>query len=62
MGIRDSETTYGLSMEYMWKYVTLQADGSFVQASATGRAPRDSFIGVQEIRFGGQDYEYQAIL
>ena len=62
VGIRDSETTYGLSMEYMWKYVTLQVDGSYMRAEATGTASRDFFIGVKEIRFGGQEYEYQVIL
>ncbi len=62
IGLEESDTTYGLALEYMWKYVTLQFDGSFATFTAQGTAFRDFFIGVQEVRFAGQPYEYQVIL
>lgn len=61
LGLSDSDSTYGLSLEYQWKWVTLFIDGTFMEVSATGTAPRDFFIGVKDVRFEGQAYEYQLI-
>lgn len=61
LGLSESDSTYGLSLEYQWKWVTLFIDSTFMEATATGSAPRDLFLGVKEIRFGGQTYEYQQI-
>ncbi len=61
-GLEKSNTTFGGSLEYLWKYVTLQFNGSWVRADAEGVASRDFFLGVKEVSFEGQDYEYQVIL
>jgi opacity protein-like surface antigen len=61
LGLSESESTYGLSLEYRWKWVTLFVDSTFMEATATGAAPRDFFIGVKNIEFEGRDYEYQKI-
>lgn len=62
LGVDSSDTTMGISLEYLWKWVTLEFSGSFMRAEASGTATRDFFIGVQEIDFEGRSYEYQVIL
>lgn len=62
LGIDSSDTTFGISLQHLWKYVTLEFNGSVMRTEAQGIATRDFFIGVQQIRFDGQDYEYQVIL
>jgi hypothetical protein len=61
LGLSESESTYGLSFEYQWKWVTLFIDATYMDADVTGVAPRDLFIGVKSIQFEGREYEYQAI-
>lgn len=61
LGLEESETTYGLTFEHQWKWVTLFVNGTYMEASANGRAPRDLFIGVKDARFGGVEYNYQRI-
>ncbi len=61
LGLTESDTTYGLSLEYQWKWVTLFVDATYLEASVTAEAPRDLFIGVEKVSFGGQEYEYQVI-
>ena len=62
LGLDESESTYGISFEYQWKWVTLFVDATYMDADVAGVAPRDLFIGVKSIQFEGQEYEYQAIL
>lgn len=61
LGLSESETTYGLSLERQWKWVTLFVNGTYMEASADGTAPRDLFIGVKEANFNGVEYNYQRI-
>lgn len=61
IGLRTDDAAYGLGLETMWKWVTLQVDGTFVRAEARGTASRDFFIGVEEVMFDGQAFEYQQI-
>lgn len=61
LGLEESETTYGLTFEHQWKWVTLFVNGTYMEASAHGTAPRDLFIGVKDARFGGVEYNYQRI-
>jgi hypothetical protein len=61
LGLDESETTYGLSFEHQWKWVTLFVNGTYMEASADGSAPRDLFIGVKDARFDGVEYNYQRI-
>jgi len=61
LGLDESETTYGMSLEHQWKWVTIFLNGTLMEASATGVAPRDLFIGVKDVRFGGVEYNYQRV-
>lgn len=61
LGLSESETTFGLSLERQWKWVTLFVNGTYMEASADGVAPRDLFIGVKDVRFGGVEYNYQRV-
>ncbi len=62
LGVEAEDTTFGLAYEYLWRFVTLQAEATYVRAEADGVATRDFFIGVEDIFFDGQRYEYQVIL
>jgi len=61
LGLSESETTFGLTLERQWKWVTLFVNGTYMEASANGVAPRDLFIGVKEAFFDGVEYNYQRI-
>ena len=61
LGLTDSDITYGLSVEKMWRYITLRGHLSYMHAEATSVAPRDFFIGVDKISFQGKSYEYMKI-
>ena len=61
-GFDKSNDIYGLSFEYIWKYLTIFVDGTQMNAKATGTAPRDLFMSVDEVFFEGQRYDYQAVL
>jgi hypothetical protein len=61
LGLDESETTYGMSFEHQWKWVTLFLNGTYMEASAAGTAPRDLFVGVKDVRFAGVEYNYQRI-
>jgi hypothetical protein len=61
LGLRDSEMMYGLSLEHIWKYVTVQLEGGYVRAEASETANRDFFIGVDDITFNGRKYEYMQL-
>ncbi|MDX1645074.1 MAG: hypothetical protein R3244_12025 [Thermoanaerobaculia bacterium] len=61
LGLDESDETLGLKLEYQWKWVTLFIDGTYLDATATMAAPDDLFIGVEEVFFEGQKFEYQQI-
>ncbi len=61
LGFDEDATSFGLHVEKMWRFVTLQAQGSYAEISANGIADRDYFIGVEKVSFGGQSYEYMVI-
>ena len=61
LGLTESTKTFGLSIEYQWKWVTLFVDTTYMEAQADGIAPRDLFIGVDEVFYDGQSYDYQVI-
>ena len=61
-GLTESETTFGLSGEALWKWVTLEFSATYMRAEANGVAFRDFFIGVNDVAFAGTDYEYQQII
>ncbi len=61
IGLRTEDVTYGLGFEYMWKWVTLQVEGSIMRAEAQGLASRDFYLGVEEVMFEGRPFEYQQI-
>lgn len=61
LGLSESETMYGFTMEKMWKYVTLRFDFATLEANAKSVADRDFFISVDEIEFRGQTYEHQKL-
>ena len=39
LGLDRSDITFGTSLEYIWRYFTLQFDGSYVHAEASAVAP-----------------------
>lgn len=61
LGFDENAAAFGLYVEKMWRFVTLQAQGSYAEISAAGIADRDYFIGVEKVEFGGQSYEYMVI-
>jgi hypothetical protein len=61
LGLSESETTFGLSFEHQWKWVTFFLNATYMEASANGIAPRDLFIGVKDVRFDGVDFNYQRV-
>lgn len=61
LGLDESDETLGLKLEYQWKWVTLFVDGTHLDATASMAAPDDLFIGVEEVFFEGEKFEYQQI-
>lgn len=61
LGLSESESTIGMSFEHQWKWVTVFLNGTYMEASASGVAPRDLFIGVKDVRFAGVEYNYQRV-
>ena len=61
LGFTESYPVFGLEFEKMWKYVTLQLRGAYVAADAQAEAERDYYLGVEEVSFGGEDYDYMKI-
>ena len=61
LGFDESYPTFGLAFEKMWKYVTLQLNASYMNPTADAAAERDYYIGVEEVSFGGETYEYLVI-
>ena len=61
LGLKDSDTMFGLEMEKMWKYLTFRGSLSYFTAEASGVAKRDYFIRVDEIEYEGKTYDHMKI-
>ena len=61
LGLTDSDITYGVSVEKMWRYITLRGAIAYMRAEASSSPPRDFFIGVDDIEFEGRSYEYMKL-
>ena len=61
LGLSESDTTYGIHFEHQWRWVTMFVNSTWMEASATATAPRDLYLGVKDVRFQGQEFEYQRI-
>jgi len=61
LGIDQEFNTLGFFLEKMWRYATLQLQVSYGNPQGNGIANRDYYIGVDDVSFEGQDYEYMKI-
>lgn len=61
LGFDDSFFVGGLTLEKMWRFVTLQSHALYGQHSVSGTADRNFYIGVGTVRHGGQSYDYMVI-
>jgi len=61
LGFKDGYQTFGLSFEAAWRYFTLQMDATYLEASVHSVANRDYYIGVSDVSFQGQNYDYMVI-
>jgi hypothetical protein len=61
LGFDGGYPTYGLELEGMWRFVTLQFRANYLRADADNTADRNFYVGVSEVSFEGKDYEYMYI-
>lgn len=61
LGFDDSFLTAGLTLEKMWRFVTLQSHALYGQHSVSGTADRNFYIGVGNVPYRGIDYDYMVI-
>jgi hypothetical protein len=61
LGLNKSYPTYGLQFEAMWQYMTLQLNGCYFNPSTVSTADKDYYIGVNEVSYNGQNYDYMMI-
>ena len=61
LGFNDNYSVFGLTLEKQWKYFTLRFKGQQSTLDSQENAIRDFYIGVDEVNFGGQSYEYMYI-
>lgn len=61
LGFDDSYSTLGVELEKRWKWVTAQLDLKYANVDADARARRVYAIGVEEVSFEGETYEYMLI-
>lgn len=73
LGLVGSYPTYGLNFEKQWKYFTLRAEGSYINANASSVADmhetasnvadkdKGYYISVDEVSYEGHSYEYMYI-
>lgn len=61
LGLLSSKKTFGLSLEKGWKYLTWFTDATHFSADTLTVAPRDLYLGVQEVQFQDATFRYQQI-
>lgn len=61
LGFDDGFGTWGLNVEKVWKYITLQGHLSYGNPTVSSTSDRDYYIGVGEVSFQGQEFEYMVI-
>jgi hypothetical protein len=61
LGFDEDYISLGIELEKQWTYVTVLFEASYMSLSADEVARRNYFLGVDEIKFGGQEYEYMMI-
>ena len=61
LGFDDDYSVIGFTLEKQWKYFTLRLKSNMASIDAKNNAVRDFYIGVDEVNFGGQEYEYMYI-
>lgn len=61
LGLDQSFTTIGLELEHRWRYLTLNLTAYYANPQASGTAPRDFYIGVEDVEYAGRSYEYLMI-
>ncbi len=61
LGFGDSFASFGIELEQQWQYVTLHLDVKYASLDASSVARRDYAIGVEDIEFEGESYDYMLI-
>lgn len=62
LGIESSAESYGLQLEKQWRFFTLQIDFSSFEGDANTTAAKEPFaIGVDNVDFRGNSYDYMLI-
>lgn len=61
LGFDTSFPTFGLGVEKMWRFITLQGHVSHGKPTVSSVADRNFYIGVGSVTHQGQDYEYLLI-
>lgn len=61
LGFDQDFETFGIFIEQIWKYATLRLEMFHGNPKLEGTADRDFYIGVGDVSFNGQDYEYMKI-
>lgn len=60
-GMDGGYATLGFSTESIWSYFTLETDLLLLDMDTSSTAIRNYYIGVDSVRFAGNDYEYMQI-
>ncbi len=61
LGFDDQFPVWGVMMEKLWPFVTLQGHFFTGNPKVSGEADRDYYIGVGSVSFGSQTYDYMVI-
>ncbi|MBU1692962.1 MAG: hypothetical protein KJ726_04975 [Verrucomicrobia bacterium] len=61
LGFDGGYGTFGLLFDKAWSFFTLHAAGTYLNPSETSTADRDFYIGVEEVYYQGEKYEYMVI-
>ncbi|MBP7829892.1 MAG: hypothetical protein KA248_08245 [Kiritimatiellae bacterium] len=61
LGFDGGYATFGLDFEKAWRFVTLQSRLTYLNPSESTRAVRDYYIGVDDVSYNGESYDYMTI-
>ncbi|HOW96402.1 MAG TPA: hypothetical protein P5567_10360 [Kiritimatiellia bacterium] len=61
LGFDGGYATFGFSFEKQWRFFTLQANLSYLSPAVRGEAVRDYYIGVEDVSYNGETYDYMHI-